>query len=302
MNAGSAPPQLRCPVCGASDSHRRFQAQNHHDGISGSWWTRECDACGSWFIEDVPTPDRLAGMYAEDYYSYRLGERPLLKRIALALIGYSVAPREPAFPQPGAVLDFGCGAGAALLDMKRRGWQCAGVEISPSARRVAAEHGLDVRDSTRGFADASFDYVRAHHSLEHVSDPGSVLAELSRVLRPGGKLFIGVPTTTSENARAFGPSWWFLTPPLHPFVPSTKGIIGLIERHGFRVVRVSTHSDYAGTAGSLQIRLNRGTTKRSTEGAVFALPPLLVLGHWLARLQDLRGVGDKLEIIAEKPR
>ena len=50
-----------------------------------------------------------------------------------------------------------------------------------------------------------------------------------------------------------------MTPPLHPFVPSTKGIVDLIQRSGFRVTRVKTNSDYGSTAGSLQIRLNRGT-------------------------------------------
>ena len=300
-----APRAVRpCPVCDSPESMRAFVATDRHYGIAGEWWVRRCAGCDSLFLEAPPGDAELASLYAPTYYAYQLARPSRAKRFFQRVLGYSTDTRDPVFDQPGRVLDFGCGAGEFLLRMRERGWECAGVEINAGARDAGRAKGLDVRAAlggAEGFPSARFDYVRANHSLEHVADPAAVLREMWRVLRPGGTLFIGVPTTTSENARLFGASWWHVTAPLHTFVPSTAGLRALVERAGFRVTRVATNGDYAGVAGSLQIALNRGTTRRSNQGVVFALRPLLLLGHWYARVQDLRGVGDKLELLAVKP-
>jgi len=55
------------------------------------------------------------------------------------------------------------------------------------------------------FADGALDYILASHSLEHISsDPGAVLTEWGRVLRPGGLLLVAVPT--GETGPRFGAS------------------------------------------------------------------------------------------------
>jgi SAM-dependent methyltransferase len=293
-----------CPVCASLRSARRWPVRDSHYGVPGEWWLRECGDCGSLFLEDPPSQDALTRAYAPDYYAYSVERISTLKLILQRALCYSKATREPEFASPGRVLDFGCGAGTFLIEMRERGWRCAGVEINAGARARAGETGLDVRQcllGPHGFEPESFDYVRANHSLEHVLHPDEVLREMFAVLKPGGTLFVGVPTTTSQNARVFGPSWWHLTPPLHTFVPSTRGLSQLVERSGFHMTRVSTNGDYAGTAGSLQIALNRHTSRSSTSGIIFAIRPLLLVGHWVAKLQDAFGVGDRLELIATKP-
>lgn len=300
-SAGAA---RRCPVCDSDASARRFLARDAHYGIAGEWWIRQCARCDSFFLENPPSQDELAGMYTASYYAYAIPPSSPVKKLLQRLLFYSKATREPHFEQTGKVLDFGCGSGEFLLAMRDKGWQCAGVEINATARQRAREHGLDVRPAVggeHGFDPVSFDYIRANHSLEHVLDPAAELRAMFAALRPGGTLFIGVPTNSSESARVFGASWWHLTAPLHTFVPSTRGMRELIERTGFRVVRMTTNGDYGGTAGSLQIALNRATSRRSSQGIVFSLRPLLLVGHWFAKFQDLRGVGDKLELVATKP-
>lgn len=296
---------MSCPVCSASASTRKFAARDPHYGIPGVWWVRECRACASLFIESPPSTEELASLYpAESYYAYAVDAPSPAKRLAQRLLGYSKTPREPAFTAVGRVLDFGCGMGESLTQFRARGWRCAGVEINPRAREIARSNGLDVRPRLRGgdgFEGERFDYVRANHALEHVLDPAQTLRDIFALLRPGGTLFLGVPTATSTNARVFGPHWWHLCPPLHPFVPSTNGITDLVTRVGFVVRQSSLNSDYGGTAGSLQIALNRRTTRRSNQGLLFGFRPMLFAGYWAARLQDLGGVGDKLEIIATRP-
>ena len=51
----------------------------------------------------------------------------------------------------------------------------------------------------------------------------------------------------------------------------------------------------------LQILLNRTSSRLSSEGMLFQAKVPLLLGQWAAKLQDVLGVGDKLELIARKP-
>ena len=293
-----------CPVCGAPGSARKFSTRDPHYGIPGEWWIRECPDCESFFLENPPSEVELEALYPKSYYAYSIVRSSPVKTFLQRVLFYDKATREPHFERPGSMLDFGSGAGEFLLSMQAAGWQCAGVEISAAARDVARANGLDVRPAllgAHGFEPGRFDYVRANHSLEHVMHPDETLRLMFQLLKPGGTLFIGVPTNSSESARIFGTSWWGLTAPLHTFVPSKRGMKQLVERTGFTVTRLSTNGDYTSTAGSLQIALNRGTSRKSNEGILFILRPLLLAGHWLARIQDLRGVGDKLELIAVKP-
>jgi 2-polyprenyl-6-hydroxyphenyl methylase/3-demethylubiquinone-9 3-methyltransferase len=94
------------------------------------------------------------------------------------------------------VLDVGCGAGFLSNDLARESFAVWGIDASAESLAVAARH-----DGTRSvryekadavslpFTDASFDAVCAMDFLEHVEDPGAVVAECSRVLRPGGTFF-----------------------------------------------------------------------------------------------------------------
>jgi SAM-dependent methyltransferase len=293
----------RCPVCGSQRGAERFQARDHHYGNPGTWWERRCADCGSFSLDPMPPEGELLGMYPQEtYYSFRVSPRRPVRDALKRLLGVSFETREPRFETSGRILDFGCGAGEFLLKMRHAGWECAGVEVSNVAIGVARQHGFVVERSLSAFPSESFDYLRANHSLEHVVNPAAVLREMHRVLRPGGTLFIGVPTNSGLNAKLFGPYWWHLGAPVHPVTFSTPGLIALVMRTGFEVRRVSMNSDPGSLGGSLQIFLNRKSSKKAVEGAVFRFKPLLLLGFWAAKIQDMLRAGDRLELVAVKPR
>ncbi|HET7172502.1 MAG TPA: class I SAM-dependent methyltransferase [Gaiellales bacterium] len=102
-----------------------------------------------------------------------------------------IALRAAAEQRPNRILEVGCGTGefAALLTAP----EVVCVDASPAAVDAARSKGLTAHvGDAQGlpFPDASFDVVVANWMLYHVPDRARAIAELARVLRPGGR-FVG---------------------------------------------------------------------------------------------------------------
>jgi SAM-dependent methyltransferase len=96
---------------------------------------------------------------------------------------------------PGAtVLDVGCGSGRIFRYELQAGCRVVGVDIGAELRdnpNVAGRVRGDVQRLP--FADASFDAVLASHVMEHLPRPDEALAEVARVLKPGGRFQLLTP-------------------------------------------------------------------------------------------------------------
>ena len=115
---------------------------------------------------------------------------------------------EAGLPAPESVVDVGCGDGALMAALAPRwpGARIVGYELSESAvalaaarpeiARVAAFDGARVPE-----ADAAFDLSVLSHVLEHVPDPGALLAEAGRVAR---HVVVEVPLEANVSARRPG--------------------------------------------------------------------------------------------------
>jgi SAM-dependent methyltransferase len=100
----------------------------------------------------------------------------------------------------GRVLDVGCGAGSVAKAVKRErtDLEVLACDASQSALAAAGEEpgGVEFRLSPAEhlpFGDGEFDFVWIFDVLEHVESPDAVLAEVARVLRPGGGFHIVLP-------------------------------------------------------------------------------------------------------------
>ena len=95
------------------------------------------------------------------------------------------------------ILDVGCGTGANLLMLSKYG-EAEGVDISEDALAFCRERGLDKVRLGAGeklpYDDATFDLVTALDVVEHMDDDLAGLREMRRVLRPGGRVLLFVPT------------------------------------------------------------------------------------------------------------
>lgn len=97
---------------------------------------------------------------------------------------------------PGDALDIGAAGGGNTRVLRDLGWRPVALEYGADGAAVAHERGLDVvrGDATRlPVADGSLDLVVAFDVLEHLPDDAAAVAEVRRVLRPGGTWLVAVP-------------------------------------------------------------------------------------------------------------
>jgi SAM-dependent methyltransferase len=258
----------------------------------------------------MPTLDYLSNAYPTDYYSYapmnpEIEKSKLKKRIMRALrtllFYHQGMTGNPKFKTPGRMLDFGCGSGSFLAEMRDKGWKVHGVELDALAAERGRSQGFDIFGGTiddAGYESASFDYVRSNHSFEHIHNPREVLREMRRIVKPTGVVFIGVPNVSGLMARLYGTYWWYLGAPVHPFGYNPDTLGRLLSESGFKVERVNYNSSFSGIFGSLQLYLNRNNGKLGEDGWITHNRVLMVIGYWAARTLDFLRSGDCIEVIA----
>jgi SAM-dependent methyltransferase len=132
-----------------------------------------------------------ASIEQPDYWWYRA--RSELLRAALGSY----------LDEPGLVLDVGSADGPSVGWMRSSGRRIA-VDLDP--RGLAPGEGVCASALSLPFADDTFDLVGAFDVVEHCEPEDRALAELRRVLRPGGRLLLSVPAYqwawTDHDVRA----------------------------------------------------------------------------------------------------
>jgi SAM-dependent methyltransferase len=161
------------------------------------------------------------------------------------------------FPRDAQVLDVGCGTGATTRLLARWPGVRAVVGVDPSpvfleqARELAGEHPQvafqegDVR--SLAFDDGAFDVALAHTCLTHVPGPERALAELLRVIRPGGWLavFDGDYATTTAATGDFDPLQCCADAAMAALVHDrwlARRLPGLVAKAGFQIERFDGHA------------------------------------------------------------
>jgi 2-polyprenyl-6-hydroxyphenyl methylase / 3-demethylubiquinone-9 3-methyltransferase len=112
--------------------------------------------------------------------------------------------------QGASVLDVGCGGGLLAEALARRGAKVQAIDLSPAmittAQLHAAESGLAIDYQVQDAAllaqlhPQHFDAVCCMEMLEHVPDPQAFLVTLSRLVKPGGSVFV---STLNRNLKSF---------------------------------------------------------------------------------------------------
>ncbi len=225
-----------CPCCGAEAFVPAYEAIGHR--------FERCLVCGFQRMADALDLASVDAQYEEDRSHGELAwqeHEQNLRRFdeILARIERSVAP--------GRFLDVGCSLGTSLVAARQRGWEVSGIELSrPVAEWGSENFDLDIRSvhlAEAGFAEGSFDAILMNHVLEHVADPGGVLATCHGLLRPGGAIYQSLPNHGGLKGRLFASAWTYGVVPQHLSHFDKRSLRRLLERQGFVVQRTWTHSE-----------------------------------------------------------
>lgn len=151
----------------------------------------------------------------------------------------------------GRVLDLGVGTGESFKHLPAAVSELVGIDTDPvmlrQARRRLGEAGVTVR-LVRGngerlpFADATFDSAIVALVLCTVKDPAATVAELHRVLRPGGRLLVMEHVRAADETLAgwqdrLQRPWSWVNGGCRP----NRATIDMIEAAGFRIERLERY-------------------------------------------------------------
>jgi O-antigen chain-terminating methyltransferase len=138
------------------------------------------------------------------------------------------------------VLDLGCGRGELLLLLREAGIEAMGVEGDPALAEATRRRGLeivqgDVLEALERQDDESWGAITAIHLFEHLPPPTlmAVLAQIQRVLRPGGLLIAECPNP--HTLRVGASLYWQDPTHQRPLLPETLEL--MMTASGFKVDR-----------------------------------------------------------------
>ncbi|MCH8241407.1 MAG: class I SAM-dependent methyltransferase [Planctomycetes bacterium] len=123
----------------------------------------------------------------------------------------------------GRFLDFGCGPCGLMEQVYDRCVECHGVDVdSDKIEEARAKHanftlGVIALDGKTHYPDDYFDTIAIIEVIEHVPDESTTLAELARILRPGGRLLLTTPHRGWLTFLDVG-NFKFVFPRLHRFI------------------------------------------------------------------------------------
>jgi ubiquinone/menaquinone biosynthesis C-methylase UbiE len=201
--------------------------------------------------------------------------------------------------RPRRVLDWGCGYGQMTALLRERGLDVTSFEwredAPPTSADVVLERHPDVTAQVSSdpvklpYPDASFDVALSVGVLEHVQDPDGSLAELGRVLEPGGRLYVfNLPNRTSWTerlARLIGAYYHGKLP--FDQVYTQRSARERLERHGYVVT-------------------DERMTGMLPQSVPFPLPawsvsPLWALNEGLARIPGLNRLATAVQLTGHRP-
>jgi 2-polyprenyl-3-methyl-5-hydroxy-6-metoxy-1,4-benzoquinol methylase len=239
---------LTCWVCGHREfelfknsdingelNSKNFAITNFDYGKTGELNT--CKNCGFIQCSDL---DKVVGFYEnlEDQgYEDSRKERKLQEKRLVKYLGK--------YKKSGKLLDIGAGSGIMVEAALEAGYDATGIEPSKWLQQQAQKHNLPVLQGVFPHPEARgpYDVIAFVDVIEHVTNPGEILAQIYHALDQDGILILVTPDVSSLAARFLKFKWWHFRI-AHIGYFNQKNLVQLLNRNGFEVIRLSRPSWY----------------------------------------------------------
>jgi 2-polyprenyl-3-methyl-5-hydroxy-6-metoxy-1,4-benzoquinol methylase len=239
---------ITCWVCGGqhfalkkkSDvqdnlNSENFAITNFEYGKTGE--LQQCQTCG--FIQCIDL-DEVIKFYEDledPEYENTRKERKLQEE---RLIRYFKKYKET-----GTLLDIGAGSGIMVEAALEQGYQAEGIEPSKWLQQNAQKLGLPVHQGIfpHSKTPGPFDIISFVDVIEHVTEPGNLLADIKNALADEGILVLVTPDVSSLAAKVLGYKWWHYRI-AHIGYFNKKNLTRLLNTAGFDIIKITRPSWY----------------------------------------------------------
>ena len=243
---------IACPTCETRDFDViGFRGGAYHRyGLGVTTQIVRCKGCELYFPEPFPFPRDPDGLYGDPskYFFYDDEENVQAYR---PFIHELIAASGKAKP---SMIDVGCGRAEVLRAARLEGLDdLVGLDFAKAMQELAATRGVKIElcsvEDYQQRCGRTFDVVLLNAVLEHVYDPSSMVAAVSRLLAPGGVVYLDLPREPhllatvgnlvnrmrgNHTVLNLAPTW----PPYHVFGFNERAITKLLEKHGFDVEKI----------------------------------------------------------------
>jgi len=231
----------KCPLCSSLSSVHFLSVKDHT--VSGEFFELvKCSNCSFVYTAQPPSKLEIGHYYqSTSYISHTDNKKGIFDNVyqlirALTLKGKRKLIEHVVQVKRAKILDYGCGTGAFLKEMRNSGWDIAGIEPDPGAREKASLlTGIEINDTDflELFQPESIDAITLWHVLEHVHDLEHVLMTFQKILVSKGVLLIAVPNRMSFDAKYYSAYWAAYDVPRHLYHFTPDTIDELLTKYGF---------------------------------------------------------------------
>jgi len=251
--------EIRCALCNGNETIPFLTVPDRYFPADKRKYTLvQCSQCGLVYLNPQPTMEEMARYYPSEYAPYlteydvlahnRLYEvikkiqRLFRRNVKILATPDQTKEKEVDMQTRLKVLDFGCGSGRFLLNLKAAHplWDLYGFDIGTNEEIRNIDTAIKVIVDTPSslsihFAKESFGRIYLNNVLEHVNDPILTLQNLAMLLQPHGTMVIEVPNIDSIKFKIFRSKYSVLELPRHLYHFSPKTLTELCQKCGLSV-------------------------------------------------------------------
>lgn len=229
-----------CLICG-SESKIPFLTVPNRFSLSEQFTVVKCADCGLVYLSPRPSEDEIAVYYKDENYqphqeqAKTLTER-LYRFIRIFNNRYKRRLIEKLVPR-GKILDYGCGTGEFLVEMRNSKWETYGFEPSEKAAEIAKSYDLNLLTQFADL-DQKVDVITLWHVLEHIHSTEDLLEKITIKLAQNGFLILALPNRESYDARSYGRNWVAYDAPRHLYHFTPSDMENLLKQYNLKILSV----------------------------------------------------------------